>query len=179
MEIGQHLPWTPVAQARSSYARRLAAASEPGRTVDHANPQSTTAPIALADSYIAYAWDARGDGTADTVSDSGWKLFAEHMAKAKTILVDASASAKAKNCPEWYAAMLGVAQGQSWDLDQTTALFEQAVASEPAYQYYYRAYANILLPQWSGEEGDAARFAEESANRIGGEAGDALYFLIC
>ena len=140
------------------------------------NPQSITAPIALADSYIAYAWDARGDGTADTVSDSGWKLFAENMAKAKTILVDASASAK--KCPEWYAAMQGVAQGQSWDLDQTTALFAQAVAFEPAYQYYYSAYANILLPQWSGEEGDATRFSEQSANRIGGEAGDALYFLI-
>jgi hypothetical protein len=140
------------------------------------NSQSITAPIALAESYVSYAWDARGDGFADTVSDSGWKLFAERLAKAKAILDEASASAQ--KCPDWYLAMQLVARGQSWDLPKATTLFEQAAAFEPGYQYYYRTYANYLLPQWSGEEGDASRFAEESANRVGGEAGDALYYLI-
>jgi hypothetical protein len=34
------------------------------------------------------------------------------------------------------------------------------------------------LPQWYGERGDAAKFAEESANRVGGKRGDILYFQI-
>ena len=140
------------------------------------NPRSITAPIALAESYVSYAWDARGDGSSSTVSDSGWKLFGERLAQAKTILDDASALAS--KCPDWYITMQQVAQGQSWELPKATALFQQAVAFEPGYQYYYRTQANILLPKWSGEEGDAARFAGESANRISGEAGDVLYFLI-
>jgi len=138
------------------------------------NPNSITAPIVLAESYISYAWDARGDGYADKVSDSGWKLFTERLEKAKTIL-DQAAPAK---CPDWYIAMLNVARGESWDISQHYAVFNEAIAFEPNYQYYYRMMADYLQPKWSGEEGDPAHFAEEQANRVGGDAGDILYFLI-
>jgi hypothetical protein len=138
------------------------------------NPGSVTAPIVLAESYVSYAWDARGDGYADSVSDSGWKLFGERISKAKAIL-DQAAPAK---CPDWYVAMQHIASGQSWDLPQHYALLQKAIAFEPGYQYYYRIHADNLQPKWSGEEGDPARFAEESANRVGGDGGDILYFQI-
>jgi hypothetical protein len=140
------------------------------------NPSSVAAPIALAESYASYAWDARGDGFSNSVSESGWKLFGERMAKAKAILDENSALAS--KCPDWYITMQKVAQGQSWELPQATALLEQAIKFEPEYSYYYRIYANYLLPKWSGEDGDASRFAEEAANRLGGQAGDILYFQI-
>ena len=142
----------------------------------HQNPRSIAAPIALSESYTSYAWNARGDGTSGSVSESGWKLFGEHLEKAKAIL-DAN-SALADKCPDWYVAMQNIALGQSWDRPRATALLQKAIAFEPRYQYYYRIYANYLLPKWNGEDGDASRFAEESANRVGGEAGDALYFQI-
>ena len=138
------------------------------------NPNSIAAPIVLAESYISYGWDARGDGYVDKVSESGWKLFRERLDKAKAIL-DQVAPAK---CPDWYIAMLNIARGESWDLSQHYAIFNEAIAFEPGYQYYYRTLADYLQPKWSGEEGDPARFAEEQANRLGGDAGDALYFLI-
>jgi len=140
------------------------------------NSHSITARIALAESYVSFAWDARGEGYSDSVTDSGWKLFGERMEKAKRILDDISATS---NDPDWYSAMQFVAQGQSWDLPRATALYRRAVAFEPGYQSYYRVYADYLQPKWSGgEEGDPARFAEEAANRIGGDSGDILYFLI-
>ena len=71
-----------------------------------------------------------------------------------------------------------VAQGQQWGSDDELALFQQAVGFEPDYYYYYRMHATFLLPQWNGEQGDAAKFAEESANRVGGKQGDILYFQI-
>jgi hypothetical protein len=140
------------------------------------NPSSITVPIALAESYVRYGWDARGGGFADSVSESGWKLMAERAAKARAILEEKAELAK--KCPDWYLAMQMVAQAQSWDLAQVRALFEKAAAFEPGYQYYYRTLADYLQPKWSGEEGDAAEFAEEAANRVGGDDGDILYFWI-
>jgi hypothetical protein len=138
------------------------------------NPNSIAAPIVLAESYISYGWDARGGGSSDKVSNSGWKLFAERLDKAKSIL-DQVAPAK---CPDWYIARLNIARGENWDLSQHYAIFNEAIVFEPGYQYYYRMLADYLQPKWSGEEGDPARFAERQANRVGGDAGDALYFLI-
>lgn len=66
-----------------------------------ARPKSVTARVALALAFIYYAEDARGDGYANTVSESGWKLFRERTAEAKRILEEASALST--KCPEWYS----------------------------------------------------------------------------
>jgi hypothetical protein len=140
------------------------------------NPHSVTQPIALAESYTSWAWSARGTGYSDSVSESGWKLYGERIAKAKAIL-DAGADL-ANKCPEWYIAMHEVAQGQSWGAALDAALMQQAAAFDPTYQYFYQVHAAYLLPKWSGEDGDASRYAEDSANHLGGDAGDILYFQI-
>ena len=139
-------------------------------------PQSITARVALAESYSGYAWDARGNDTSETVTENGWKLFAQRLEKAKTVLEDAATLPS--KCPEWYFAMQQVALGQQWDRDRVDDLFKRAIASEPAYYYYYRSYAYYLMPQWNGEDGDATKFAQQSADRVGGDAGDVLYFQI-
>jgi hypothetical protein len=147
-----------------------------------ANPLSITARVALAGAYARYAWDARGSDYADTVTQSGWKLFGQRIDKAKEILEQAS-TLEAK-CPHWYVVMQRVALAEGWDLARATALLDQAVATEPDYYYYYREYVNYLKPQWNGKAGDAERFATRAADRVGGVKGDILYFqlateLIC
>jgi hypothetical protein len=52
---------------------------------------------------MSYAGAARGGGYADTVSQSGWNLFAERTTVAKATLIEA-ATLKEK-CPYWYEAM--------------------------------------------------------------------------
>lgn len=141
-----------------------------------ANPDSITARVALAKSYVGYAWNARGDGYSDTVSESGWKLFAERLNQARKVL-EKSSTLRVK-CPEWFVAMQQVALGQQSDPEQETALYERAIAFEPGYDLYYRMHATYLLPKWNGEDGDAARFAERVSNGLGGPAGDILYFQI-
>jgi hypothetical protein len=140
----------------------------------HSRPNSITARIALAEVYTSYAWDARGGGLANTVSDSGWKLFGYRLQKARDILENASTLAT--KCPEWYVAMQDIAKGQDWSAEDMRALFQEAIAFEPEYYYYYTEHANFLLPQWNGEEGDAAAFAASSADLLGGIKGDVLYF---
>lgn len=140
------------------------------------NPKSITARVALADAYIQFAWHARGDGFSDSVTESGWKLFQERIDQGRKILEDASSLST--RCPEWYYAMLLIARAQGWDVAKAAQLLKQAIAVEPDYYYNYRAFAITILPKWQGEDGDASRFAEESANRVGGTRGDILYFQI-
>jgi hypothetical protein len=141
-----------------------------------ARPRSITARVALAESYVSYGWDARGDGESETVSSSGWRLFKERAAQARLVLKQASTLSV--KCPEWYVAMQYVALAQDWEPNARQALFEQAVAFAPDYYYYYRLYANSILPKWGGETGQAEAFVQNSADRVGGEAGDILYFQI-
>ena len=141
-----------------------------------AKPESAAARLSLAHAYMAYAWDARGRGYADSVTDKGWELFGDRIAMASATLAEAS-RLKEKD-PYWYELMQMLALDQGWDKSQARELLEQAAASEPGYYHYYREYANFLQPRWYGEEGEVEAFAEEISNRVGGQEGDFLYFEI-
>jgi hypothetical protein len=141
-----------------------------------ARPESITARVALALAYLGYAHDARGTGYANTVSESGWKLFGERTAEAQRILKEASKLAS--KCPEWYVAMQMVSVNQGWPVNEARALFEEANKFEPEYYYYARDLAYYLLPKWSGEPGDTEKFLQEAADRVGGDKGDILYFQV-
>jgi hypothetical protein len=74
--------------------------------------------------------------------------------------------------------MQDVALAQGWDPGAKQALLEQAVKFEPNYFYYYRKYAVSILPQWDGEEGQLEKFLQRTADQIGGDPGDILYFQV-
>ena len=63
------------------------------------NPKSITPRVALAELYINYAWQARGQEYADKVTDDNFRLFEERIAMAKATL-DEAADLKEK-CPQW------------------------------------------------------------------------------
>lgn len=139
-------------------------------------PDSITARVGLADAYTEYAWQARGRGFANTVTENGWQQFEERLATAEKILT-AAKRLRAK-CPHWYAVWQTVALGQGWELSRYNKLFEEAIAFEPAYHYFYSNKAQFLLPRWHGDEGDWERFADETAERIGGKQGSIIYYVI-
>jgi len=137
------------------------------------NPKSITAQIAQAQLYAFLAWDARGNGSSDNVSESGWKLFNERIAEAKRLLEQ---SAELKKCPDWYWVMQQVALAQEWEVAQQRALLEQAVALEPAFYPYYRTFSYAISTNWYGQDGDSEKFALEMANRMKGDDGDIIAF---
>lgn len=139
-------------------------------------PTSPTPRIALAVANLNYAWKARGNGFSDTVTTEGWQLFKERVQQARTMLEDAAKIGATD--PEWYRAMQTVALAQGWSRTQVDALADEALNAEPGYFYFARAEANYLLPKWYGKPGDTEEFAEKVADRIGGQEGDATYFLI-
>jgi len=154
-------------------------------TVDHlehlhhwmtARPESITARVALATSLTRWAWVARGNGLAKTVTPEGWQLFNERIGEAKTVL-EGSRDMR-HMCPQWYSEMMTVGLAQGWNERQVQENFDRGVQFAPDYFYLYRQYANYLLPKWYGKQADASNFARSSADHLGGDRGDMLYFQI-
>lgn len=138
-------------------------------------PGSVTAKIALAAAYVAYAWNARGNGYAQTVSDENWKLFRERLASARDVLTLAYGE---QVCPKWYAVVLQLALGQSWDKQTYETLFSDAVNHEPTWFEYYKHKVIFLLPQWNGEKGELEAYINGLASRPGKTDNAMLYFIL-
>jgi hypothetical protein len=139
-------------------------------------PTSVTARVALATALTRWAWVARGHGLANTVTPDGWRLFGERIKEAQVIL---EGSAKMSTmCPQWYSAMMTVGNAQGWDTAHMHQILEDGTKFEPGYYYLYQQYANYLLPKWHGRPSDASSFARSSADTVGGDSGDVLYFQI-
>jgi len=141
-----------------------------------ASPTSPTPRVALAHTYIRFAWKARGNGYSNTVTQEGWKLFGQRIQSARTVLEDAAKTSGRD--AHWYREMQTVALAQGWNRTEMDALTSEALANEPGYYYFAVAEANYLLPKWHGQPGDTERFAEQVADRAGATEGDTVYFQI-
>jgi hypothetical protein len=108
-----------------------------------AKPESATARIALANAHIGLGWRASGRSYANTVTAEGWETFGRELELARTTLVEAAKLQQ--RCPYWFEATQDVALAQGWEKNPARELFDQAIAFEPTYYHYYRAYANYLL----------------------------------
>lgn len=138
-------------------------------------PDSVTAQVSLAYAYLNYARQTPSS-QGDSATAEGRRVFDERLKVAETVL-NQSYQMPAK-CPEWYDVMLKVGLTKGWEIEDLTALFQRAVAFEPEYYYYYQTQALNLMPKWRGKDGDVEKFAEESANKVGGKPGNILYWEI-
>ncbi len=138
------------------------------------SPKSPVPALLLADAYTSYAWYARGTGRADTVKEAGWSLFKDRLNQGAFHL-NASRRLSGNANPQWHTIALTIARGLQWPRDRADTLVTEAAAVEPLYQHAYSAMAMYLLPQWFGTPGDWERFATQTADRIGGLEGSAVY----
>jgi len=139
-------------------------------------PDSITARVALADSWVSYASEARGGDYANTVTEQGWKLFRERLSFAEKELLEAKRIKE--RCPHQYLVMLDLALAQSRNLEDFDAVYQEAIESEPNYYYYYRIKAMYLLPRWNGSEGDWETYLEQSTGQMGSPDGEIVYYMV-
>lgn len=140
------------------------------------HPTAAMPRIILAAVWRSYAWKVRGSGLANTVKPESWAPFHQRHRKISKLL--AEAAALEPKSPEWYLVALLAERVDDNGREAFERLFEQAVALEPHYYYFYQAKAGYLLPQWYGKAGEWERFAEAAANQIGGEQGDIILFTV-
>jgi len=137
-------------------------------------PDSPTPQACLADFWCSYAWQARGTGFSNTVTEKGWELMGERMGKAAKIL---SLNQKFESaCPRFYAMSQRVALAVGWPRAQFDHLYKTANSAHPGYMFYTYNRIQYLQPRWHGEnEQEWLEFATKEADRLGGEEGDLFY----
>lgn len=137
------------------------------------SPTSAVPSLLLADAYTSYAWFARGAGKSQTVTAGRWALFKDRLNQGAFHL---NASRRlSKDNPQWYVTAILIARGLEWPSDRAESLLKEVAALEPLYQHAYGMMAIFLLPRWYGEPGDWEKFAQDTADRIGGTEGSAVY----
>ena len=141
-----------------------------------ASPNSSAPRIALAGTYVVFAWKARGNGPGSTVTSEGQKLFYERVQKARDTL-DEAKSISAIDA-QWFVEMETIGLAQGWDRDKMEKLVQDAGSVEPEYFYTYDQYVYYLLPRWYGKPGEAEEFLKSVSDQIGGAEGDSIYFQI-
>jgi tetratricopeptide (TPR) repeat protein len=110
--------------------------------------------------HIRAAWDARGDGWANTVTPEGWRKFQEEIAAAHKCLSDAYNIAP--NFPEAAEQMIIVAMAES-DNKGLRDWFDRSVKAQFDYYPAYTTYLYALYPRWLGDYPQMYSFAQECA----------------
>ena len=136
-------------------------------------PNSITPRIALARAYKVFAWQARGNGYANEVSEKSWVVFKENLHKAERILIEA----KDLNTPDpdLYVTWLVVGRGLEKSNEEMDSLFERGIAIEKNYWLLYTTRALAIAPIWGGQQGQFEAFARRAVELTRQQEGHALY----
>lgn len=137
-------------------------------------PASITARVTTANAYVKYAWIARGDGFADSITESGRLHFKERLGRAYSF-VQATPPKAEDDCPYRYIALQNISKGLGWEKEAQRRIFEIAVQLEPDFFGFYTSRAFTLLPRWYGEEGEWLKFAEDATKYTSAREGESIY----
>jgi hypothetical protein len=168
-EFYAQLSSVPKGSAESDYLKRIKHLQK----WSIQKPSSLAADVALSLAYRDYAWLARGNGYADTITEEGGRLFVERIKMGRNILL--SCKERRKECPGWWNALQMFLLAEGCSRQNYDAMLKEALAQEPTYLSFHNSAVYHLLPRWYGKEGDWENYASSVADKVGGEAGDVLY----
>lgn len=138
---------------------------------DVAHPNSPHAGLARALAFISYAWDARGTGWADSVTEEGWRLYGERLQVAAKALKGSEANG-GPNYPAYWKARITLARAQNVPAADTLEFAETALNRFPEDASLYSGVCVYLLPRWHGAPGQWESWLKmQATHRRWGEAG--------
>lgn len=111
-------------------------------------PESVHAELAESLVFDAWAWGARGAGTANTVSAQNWQLFASRLEMAAAALEEIRE--RALDNPAWHEERLALSVARSEPDEEVEAIFNAAAGRFPNELNIYQQRIRSLMPRWSG-----------------------------
>jgi hypothetical protein len=126
--------------------------------LERADSNHTVIPLVVKGKfYRAWAWDARGKGMANTVTEDGWKKMAERLPEARKALT--AAWEKDPLDPNICSEMINVVLGGSGDREEMESWFERGRKAESGSYGPYACKLHFLKPRWHGSEEEMHQFA--------------------
>lgn len=122
-------------------------------------PDSILPLILKGVTYTHYAWDARGGGYANTVTDDGWKKMAERLDVAEKALTEAWNKNPAD--PRAPTQMITVELGQGKGRPAMETWWKRAMEADPDNLEACTKKMYYLEPKWHGNPADMLAFGRE------------------
>jgi hypothetical protein len=124
-----------------------------------ARPTSALPLTLKGDAYTSYAWDARGSGYADTVTEEGWRLMRERLAVAEAALTEAWK--RDSRDGRTATLMIRVEMGKGKDRDAMETWYKRAMAADPNNLAAVQQKMLYLEPKWHGNADAMLKFGRE------------------
>jgi hypothetical protein len=134
------------------------------------NPESEAAKVAEAVYWRAFAWNARGQGLASSVSSEGWHLFKTRLQTAQALLEKIPSS-----CASKFPVLLDTLIDLGTSEGDLRRVYTDAIRRFPEYHSIYFAMARHYEPKWGGSARAYERFANEVADATSTFEGRAMY----
>jgi hypothetical protein len=127
-------------------------------------PKDNPVPHLAAGAFLVnYAWDARGIGLANTVTEEGWKLFKERLTEAEVRLT--RAWELDNGCALAAAIMVTVCKGLGHPRKTMETWFQRTVEADPTHTGVFLLKLDYLQPKWHGSPDEALEFARQVAKQ--------------
>ena len=117
-------------------------------------PESQAARTALANYLVVLAYEARGTGWADSVTEEGWKVFRQRLNEAAPLLETPSDSF---GC----TTRIEIAMGRSEPVDVVNEMVKLSSELDPKAVGPVIAKCAYLLPRWGGSREELIAFMEQ------------------
>jgi hypothetical protein len=140
-----------------------------------AHPKSLGAQLSLAIFWRDYAWNARGNGFANTVTPERFALFQERLAKSTAAIT--KCEALDQRDAHLYLFQVQLAVPGALSLDALETALNKSLELDPEDLEIVRSAVAYFLPRWHGGAGDTEKFAERAAELTKQRCGDAAYTL--
>lgn len=111
--------------------------------------------------YIAWAWEARGSSTADTVTNKGIQHFFHRLMRAKEHFERATQLENA--FPEAYVGLITIAMGTGFERDRLGDYFVKALVLNRGHWEVHAKMVHALAEKWGGEPGEMFSLAYKAS----------------
>ncbi|MBO3739864.1 hypothetical protein [Actinoplanes flavus] len=124
-------------------------------------PDSTLPLLVRGARYISWAWEARGTGWGDTVSEEAAKLWFDRLRRAEDCL-DEVVEREPGNADAWrYLITLG--RARDLPQEERRRRFDGLIAADPTHYFGHVQMLEGLMPKWGGSTEAMFTFARERA----------------
>jgi len=136
-----------------------------GRLADwrRAVPGSVMADLVEANALVSWAYTARGEGFANSVTAQNQMIFQHRIAIAQAALQ--ALEPRARDYPEWYSTAINVNLLGGGKEEERQALFDRGHARFPDNLPIDSAMLHALLPRWEGSFEKVAQFIAGQAQQ--------------